>query len=79
MAEFTVTKKTSARVPTAEGEFQLALYTSNVDDKEHLVLLIGDVTAGQDVLVRVHSDVSPAMSWAPYAATVGSNCISPCI
>ena len=56
MAEFTVTKKTSARVPTAEGEFQLALYTSNVDDKEHLVLLIGDVTAGQDVLVRVHSE-----------------------
>jgi GTP cyclohydrolase II len=56
MAELTITKKTSARVPTAEGEFQLSLYTSNQDDKEHLVLLIGDVAARQDVLVRVHSE-----------------------
>ena len=55
MAELTVTKKTSARVPTAEGEFQLSLYTSNQDDKEHLVLLMGDLAARQDVLVRVHS------------------------
>jgi GTP cyclohydrolase II len=56
MAEPTVTKKTSARVPTAEGEFQLSLYTSNQDDKEHLVLLMGDLAARQDVLVRVHSE-----------------------
>ncbi|HEX9868364.1 MAG TPA: GTP cyclohydrolase II, partial [Candidatus Tectomicrobia bacterium] len=56
MAELIITKKTSARVPTAEGEFQLALYTSNQDDKEHLVLLFGDVIARQDVLVRVHSE-----------------------
>jgi GTP cyclohydrolase II len=56
MAELTITKKTSARVPTAEGEFQLSLYTSNQDDKEHLVLLIGDVAARHEVLVRVHSE-----------------------
>src|ERR671925_716562 len=56
MAELTITKKTSARVPTAEGEFQLALYTSNQDDKEHLVLIIGDVAGQPDVLVRVHSE-----------------------
>jgi GTP cyclohydrolase II len=56
MAELTVTKKTSARVPTAEGEFQLSLYTNSQDNKEHLVLLLGDVTARQDVLVRVHSE-----------------------
>jgi 3,4-dihydroxy 2-butanone 4-phosphate synthase/GTP cyclohydrolase II len=56
MAELTVTKKTSARVPTAEGEFQLSLYTSNLDDKEHLVMLLGEVSARPDVLVRVHSE-----------------------
>jgi GTP cyclohydrolase II len=56
MAELSVIKKTSARVPTAEGEFQLSLYTSNRDDKEHLVLILGEVTARQDVLVRVHSE-----------------------
>jgi GTP cyclohydrolase II len=56
MAELTINKKTSARVPTVEGEFQLSLYMSNQDDKEHLVLIIGDVTTCQDVLVRVHSE-----------------------
>jgi len=56
MAELTITKKTSARVPTTEGEFQLSLYMSNQDDKEHLVLIFGEVTTCQDILVRVHSE-----------------------
>jgi GTP cyclohydrolase II len=56
MTEFTISKKTSARVPTAEGEFQLSLYMSDQDDKEHLVLTIGDVNTCRDVLVRVHSE-----------------------
>jgi 3,4-dihydroxy 2-butanone 4-phosphate synthase/GTP cyclohydrolase II len=45
-----------ARVPTAEGEFQLCLYDNNRDDKEHLVLVMGDVIGKEDVLVRVHSE-----------------------
>lgn len=56
MAELTINKKTSARVPTTEGEFQLSLYMSNQDEKEHLVLITGDVSTTPDVLVRVHSE-----------------------
>src|SRR5919108_5280101 len=56
MGELILTRKTCARVPTAEGEFQLCLYTSNQDDKEHLVLIIGDIADRPDVLVRVHSE-----------------------
>jgi GTP cyclohydrolase II len=56
MAELTIDKKTSARVPTAEGEFQLSLYMSNQDEKEHLALVTGDVRSSADVLVRVHSE-----------------------
>jgi GTP cyclohydrolase II len=56
MAELTISKKTSARIPTAEGEFQLCLYTSNQDHKEHLMLIMGDITGVQDVVVRVHSE-----------------------
>src|SRR6266511_3834033 len=56
MGELILTRKTRARVPTAEGEFQLCLYTSNQDAKEHLVLIIGDVAGQPDVLVRVHSE-----------------------
>ena len=46
----------SARIPTAEAEFQLYLYHNNRDDKEHLALALGDVQGRQDVLVRVHSE-----------------------
>jgi GTP cyclohydrolase II len=56
MAEVTVTQMASARVPTMIGESQLLLYASNLDDKEHLALLIGRVAYQQDVLVRVHSE-----------------------
>jgi len=51
-----VTRMACARVPTAEGEFQLCLYDNNRDDKEHLVLVMGDVIGKEDVLVRVHSE-----------------------
>jgi GTP cyclohydrolase II len=45
-----------ARIPTAEGEFQLCLYTNNQDDKEHLALIMGNVAHQPNVLVRVHSE-----------------------
>ncbi len=52
----TVTRMASARIPTAEGEFELALYLSNHDDKEHLALLYGNPGGASDLLVRVHSE-----------------------
>jgi GTP cyclohydrolase II len=52
----TISKTTCARVPTDKGEFQLCIYTSSQDAKEHLALVMGDVTDGLDVLVRLHSE-----------------------
>ncbi len=52
----TVTRMVSARIPTDEGEFELALYLSNHDDKEHLALSYGDARDADDLLVRVHSE-----------------------
>ncbi len=52
----TVKREVCARIPTAEGEFQLCYYTSNQDDKNHLALIIGAVEGAADVLVRVHSE-----------------------
>jgi 3,4-dihydroxy 2-butanone 4-phosphate synthase/GTP cyclohydrolase II len=51
-----VERMVSARIPTAEAEFQLYLYHNNHDDKEHLALVLGDVHGLTDVLVRVHSE-----------------------
>lgn len=48
--------KVSARIPTEAGEFTLSLYTSEVDPKEHLAFVLGEVKGKTDVLVRVHSE-----------------------
>jgi len=51
-----VTRKASAPIPTAQGEFQLYFYESNRDDKEHLALVRGEVRGRREVLVRLHSE-----------------------
>jgi GTP cyclohydrolase II len=51
-----VKKMVSARIPTSHGEFQLCLYITNQDDKDHLALIKGQVRGKSDVLVRVHSE-----------------------
>lgn len=47
---------TCARVPTAQGEFQVCLYSNNHDQKEHLAIIKGSVESKEDVLVRLHSE-----------------------
>ena len=56
MGELTVTQMARARIPTAEGEFQLCLYADGQDGKEHLALVCGEIAEQKDVLVRVHSE-----------------------
>jgi 3,4-dihydroxy 2-butanone 4-phosphate synthase/GTP cyclohydrolase II len=45
----------TTRLPTRYGSFQLHLYRSMVDDKEHLALTVGEINDEEPVLVRVHS------------------------
>ena len=47
---------TCARIPTAHGEFSLCLYANNLDDKDHLALVMGVVEGLEGVLVRIHSE-----------------------
>jgi GTP cyclohydrolase II len=51
-----LTRLTTARIPTGKGEFQLCLYANDCDRKEHLALVMGEVSSRRDVLVRVHSE-----------------------
>ncbi len=55
MEELKIQRMVCARIPTKEGTFQLCLYHNNRDEKEHLALVSGDV-AGENVLVRIHSE-----------------------
>jgi 3,4-dihydroxy 2-butanone 4-phosphate synthase / GTP cyclohydrolase II len=43
-------------LPTEYGEFQAIGYSNVVDNKEHIALIKGDITTGEPVLVRVHSE-----------------------
>eukprot|EP01135_Chromosphaera_perkinsii_P008732 Nk52_evm65s1444 gene=Nk52_evmTU65s1444 len=51
-----VEKSAQARIPTVEGDFELALYHNNSDEKEHLAMIYGDLDIAKPVPVRVHSE-----------------------
>ncbi|MBX2999335.1 MAG: GTP cyclohydrolase II [Caldilineaceae bacterium] len=45
-----------ARIPTDNGDFILHYYRNNLDNKEHLALVYGEIAGHDPVLVRVHSE-----------------------
>lgn len=51
-----ITREVAVRMPTDFGEFQAIAYTNEVDDKEHLALVKGEIDSTKPVLVRVHSE-----------------------
>jgi len=46
----------SARVPVAEGEFQLHLYRNSRDGLDHLAFVLGDLNGRSEVATRIHSE-----------------------
>ena len=42
-------------LPTEHGSFQLHLYETSVDERQHLALAMGPIDDGKPVMVRVHS------------------------
>jgi 3,4-dihydroxy 2-butanone 4-phosphate synthase/GTP cyclohydrolase II len=44
-----------ARLPTDHGAWRIIGYGNDVDPHEHVALVHGDVSDGEDVLVRIHS------------------------
>jgi len=53
--ESLVKRVASAKLPTAFGDFDVHVFVNQLDKKEHVALVRGDVSSGKDVLVRVHS------------------------
>ncbi len=45
----------STKLPTEYGEFRLHAFENQIDKQMHVALVCGDIGAGGDVLVRVHS------------------------
>ena len=51
-----VTRVAEANLPTEFGPFRIIAYGSEIDDREHVALVKGDVDGREDVLVRMHSE-----------------------
>ncbi len=50
-----VHRAAEARLPTPYGEFRIIGYRNDVDEREHVALVYGDVRGKENVLVRMHS------------------------
>ena len=44
------------KLPTKFGEFRIIVFKNDVDHKEHLMIVKGDVRGKSDVLMRIHSE-----------------------
>ncbi len=45
-----------ATLPTRNGEFQIVVFRNNIDDKEHLAMVRGDLQGPEPVPMRIHSE-----------------------
>ena len=54
--EILVREVVRAKLPTEFGIFELVGFDNDIDDKEHIALVKGDITPDEPVLVRVHSE-----------------------
>jgi 3,4-dihydroxy 2-butanone 4-phosphate synthase/GTP cyclohydrolase II len=51
-----VRREAEAELPTEFGRFRIIAYSNEVDNKEHVALVKGEVAGEENVLVRVHSE-----------------------
>jgi len=56
MREKLVQRIVTTNLPTKYGEFQIYLYRSETDSKDHIALVKGEIDPEKPVLVRVHSE-----------------------
>ena len=51
-----INREVSVQLPTKYGQFQMIGYTNQVDGKEHVALVKGNIDPNQPIMVRVHSE-----------------------
>ena len=54
--ETVVTQQARTILPNTYGDWQAYGYLNSIDGTEHMALVLGDLTDGEDVLIRVHSE-----------------------
>jgi len=54
--ELLVHRVAEASLPTEFGDFRVVAYENDVDQREHVALIKGEIAGEEDVLVRMHSE-----------------------
>lgn len=55
-SESLIKREAVANLPTVYGNWKIYAYTSLVDNKEHVALVMGEIKGEEPILVRVHSE-----------------------
>ncbi len=72
--EMLVTRITSADMPTKYGDFTVIGYENNLNGEHHVALVKGDVSNGEPVLVRVHSECLTGDAFGSLRCDCGEQC-----
>lgn len=54
--EIHIKREVETVLPSAYGDFKIVGYSNDLDDKEHIAIIKGDIAAGEPVLARIHSE-----------------------
>lgn len=66
-----VKREVEVRLPTAFGEFRAIGYSNEVDNREHIALVKGEIDPEKPVLVRVHSECLTGDVFGSYRCDCG--------
>jgi len=66
-----VRREVEVRLPTAFGEFRIIGYSNEVDHREHIALVKGELDPEKPVLVRVHSECLTGDVFGSYRCDCG--------
>lgn len=66
-----ITREVETVLPTAYGMFDVVGYSNQLDDKEHIALIKGDITKESAVFVRIHSECLTGDVFGSYRCDCG--------
>jgi len=69
--ESLVNREVEIQLPSEYGDFKLIAYTNEVDNKEHLALVKGEILKDRPTLVRVHSECLTGDIFGSYRCDCG--------
>jgi len=66
-----VHREIEVNLPTEFGDFKIIAYTNELDNKEHVALVKGDISSNEPTLVRVHSECLTGDIFGSYRCDCG--------